>query len=191
MLAVATVNALAEMCWRRRPAPEAELRSGVDAYDAAGIGPGDKVVMVGAFVPFLKALKRRRQRWTALEMDAATLKPDEMAHFRPADAAASVVPGADVVLITGTTLLNDTLDGLLKLCRRDARVVVVGPTVGLFPDAFLRRGVSVMGGIRITALGFDGVARGVRSGPSGIVVAGCSPCARAQPSVPGKLCYQK
>jgi uncharacterized protein (DUF4213/DUF364 family) len=28
---------------------------------------------------------------------------------------------------------------------------VAGPTVGLFPDGFLRRGVDVMGGIQVTA----------------------------------------
>jgi len=55
------------------------------------------------------------------------------------------------VLITGTTLLNDTLEDLLLLCRPDARVVVVGPTVGLLPDAFLRRGVDILGGVRVTA----------------------------------------
>jgi hypothetical protein len=32
-----------------------------------------------------------------------------------------------------------------------ARVVLVGPTVGLLPDAFLRRGVDVLGGLRVTA----------------------------------------
>lgn len=84
-------------------------------------------------------------------MDPATLKPDELPYFRPADEAALVMPSADAVLITGTTLLNDTLENLLALCRPDARVVVVGPTVGLLPDAFLRRGVDVLGGVRITA----------------------------------------
>jgi uncharacterized protein len=117
------------------------LRIGVDAYDAAEIRPDQYVVVVGAFVPFLKALKQARQRWTVLEMDPATLKGEELAHFRNASEAPAVVPDADVVLITGTTLLNDTMEGLLALCRPDARVVVVGPTVGLFPDGFLRRGV--------------------------------------------------
>jgi uncharacterized protein len=148
---VATMNALAELCWQRRTPAAVELRSGVDAYDAADIRPGEHVVVVGAFVPFLKALKRSGQRFTVLEMDPATLKPDELPFFRPADEAALVMPSADVVLITGTTLLNDTLENLLALCRPDARVVVVGPTVGLLPDAFLRRGVDVLGGVRITA----------------------------------------
>ena len=150
-IGVATMNALADMCWQRRATPAVELRAGVDAYDAADIQPGERVVVVGAFVPFLKALKRSGQHFTVLEMDPATLKPDELAHFRPADDARSVLPSADVVLITGTTLLNDTLENLLALCRPQARVVMVGPTVGLLPDALLRRGVDVLGGVRVTA----------------------------------------
>lgn len=150
-IGVAALNALSDTCWVRRPSRDVVLQVGVDAYDAADIQPGQHVVVVGAFVPFLKSLKRAHQRFTVLEQDAATLKADELAHFRPADQADQVVPSADVLLITGTTLVNDTLGHLLGLCRPAARVVVVGPTVGLLPDAFLRRGVDVLGGIRITA----------------------------------------
>ena len=148
---IATLNALADLCWQRRPVAGVELRVGLDAYDAAEIRPGEHVVMVGAFVPFLKALKRAKQRYTVLELNPSLLKPDEMANFRPADQVAAVLPEADVVLITGTTLLNNTLEDLLALCRPDARVVMVGPTVSLLPDAFLRRGVDALGGIRVTA----------------------------------------
>jgi len=148
---IATMNALAAMCWERRATPKVALQQGVDAYDAANIQPGEHVVVVGAFVPFLKALKRSDQPFTVLEMDVATLKPDELAHFRSAEQASQVVPQADVVLITGTTLLNDTLENLLALCRPNARVVMVGPTVGLYPDAFFRRSVDVLGSVRITA----------------------------------------
>ena len=147
---IAAMNALAEMCWERRPTRGIDLFMGANAYDAAEIQPGENVVVVGAFVPFLKSLKRVHQRFTVLEMDSAALKPDELPHFRPASEAGSVVPDADVVLITGTTLLNNTLEHLLALCRPMARVVVVGPTVGLLPDAFLRRGVNVLGGVRVT-----------------------------------------
>ena len=59
------------------------------------------------------------------------------------------MPRADVLLITGTTLLNDTLEDLLAWARPDARVTIVGPTVGLFPDAFLRRGADILGSVRI------------------------------------------
>jgi len=36
------------------------------------------------------------------------------------------------------------------LTRTDARVTVVGPTVGMLPDAFLARGADVLGCVRIT-----------------------------------------
>lgn len=148
---IATVNALAECCWRRRPHPAVELRPGVDAFDATDIRAGDRVVVVGAFVPFLKELKRRGQPFWVLEQDPATLKADELPFFRPAEQAAEILPQADVVLITGATLVTNTLEELLALAAPAARrVTVVGPTVGILPDAFLARGADVLGCVRVT-----------------------------------------
>lgn len=147
---IAAVNALAEVCWQRRPHPDVELCPGIDAFDATDIRPGDKVVVIGAFVPFLKELKRRGEGYLVLEQDPATLKADELPFFRPAEEAAQILPSADVALITGATLVNNTLEELLALTRPDARVTVVGPTVGMLPDAFLARGADVLGCVRIT-----------------------------------------
>jgi uncharacterized protein len=47
-------------------------------------------------------------------------------------------------------LVNNTLEQLLALSRPDTRVTVVGPTVGMLPDAFLTRGADVLGCVRIT-----------------------------------------
>lgn len=147
---IATMNALAALCWDRRPHPEVEIQNDADAFDAANIRPGQLVVVVGAFVPFLRELKRRSQPYLILEQDPKTLKVDEMPFYRNALQASVVVPQADVLLITGTTLLNDTLDDILAWARPDACKVVVGPTVGLVPDPYLRRGCSLLGSIRIS-----------------------------------------
>jgi uncharacterized protein (DUF4213/DUF364 family) len=148
---IAVMNALADTCWSRRPHPETELRLGVDAFDATEMRPGETVVVVGAFVPFLRELKRRRQPYLVLEQDPNTLKPEELPFFRPAEQATTVLPEADVLLITGTTLINDTLEQLLAWAKPSARVTMVGPTVSLLPDAFLRRGADILGTVRITA----------------------------------------
>lgn len=149
-IGIATMNALATLCWNRRPHPDVEMEIDTDAFDAARIRPGQTVVVVGAFVPFLRELKRMGQPYLVLEQDPATLKADEMPFYRHATQAPVVVPQADVLLITGTTLLNDTLDDILAAARPDACKVVVGPTVGLVPDAYLRRGCDVLGTIRVT-----------------------------------------
>ena len=148
---IAAVNALADYCWRRRPHPDVELCPGIDALDATEIRNGDRVVVVGAFVPFLKELKRRGQPYLVLEQDPATLKADELPFFRPAEQAPDILPQADVALITGSTLVNGTLENLLALVRPEARVTVVGPTVGMLPDAFLARGADILGCVEITA----------------------------------------
>jgi len=147
---IATVNALADLCWQRRPHPDVALLPATDAFDATDFNDGDRVVLVGAFIPFLKELKRRHQPYLVLEQNPAALKPEEMPFYRPADLAPEIVPAADVLLITGATLLNDTLEGLLALAQPTARITIVGPTVGMLPDAFLARGADIIGSVRIT-----------------------------------------
>lgn len=146
---IATLNALAELSWQRRPDPGVALLHGADAFDASELRADERVVLVGAFIPFLKELKRRRQPYLVLERSPAALKTEEMPFYRPAEQAAAVVPQADVLLVTGSTLLTDTLEDLLALARPDTRVTVVGPTVGMLPDAFLARGADILGSVRI------------------------------------------
>jgi len=147
---IATLNALAELCWQRRPDPEIVLRAGADAFEATGLRAGERVVLVGAFIPFLKELKRRQQPYLVLERSPAALKPEEMPFYRAAQRAPEIVPDADVLLITGSTLITDTLEDLLALADPAARVTVLGPTVGMLPDAFMKRGADLLGSVRIT-----------------------------------------
>ncbi len=149
-LGIAVLNALAQVAIDRYGCPDAEFLQDTDAFDAVEVKPHEKVVVVGAFAPFLRALRKIEADYLVLEKDPATLKPVEMPFFREADLAGEVVPQADVLLITGTTLINDTLDGLLGMAKPTARTVVVGPTVTMIPEPFFNRGCDILGGIQIT-----------------------------------------
>jgi len=150
-LAVATLNALAETLWMRDGGlPGIDVRSG-DAFDALSIPPGAQVALVGAFPPYMRELRRRQQPFHVLEMDPGTLKPEEMPFYVPADEAPRILPQADVLITTGTTLVNGTLDGLLRLLRPGVEAAVIGPTATLIAEPFARRGVTVVGGTRVLA----------------------------------------
>ncbi len=46
-------------------------------------------------------------------------------------AAADILPQADVVAITGTTLINHTIDELLAFCSTQALIGLLGPSTPL------------------------------------------------------------
>ncbi|MGA9349227.1 MAG: DUF364 domain-containing protein [Anaerolineae bacterium] len=91
-------------------------------------GTGRKVAIVGHF-PFIP-----RVREVAEELWVLEKRP--VGGDLPADMAAEVLPQADVAAITGTSLINHTFEGLMKLCRPGALVIVLGPTAPLSPVLF-------------------------------------------------------
>ena len=149
-IGIAVLNALSETCWQKNPPRGYEIQSNVDALDAVEIPENAYAVVVGALVPFIRKLKKRERPFTILEMDPSTLKQDEMPYYAHGSRAPEFVPKADVLVITGTTLINDTLDNLLSLAKPGAHIVVVGPTASLLPQAFFKRGVDIIGGIAVT-----------------------------------------
>ncbi|MGB3393471.1 MAG: DUF364 domain-containing protein [Stenotrophomonas sp.] len=151
-LAIAVLNALVETLWQRDGAPDCALQDNSDAFDAIGLQPGAQVALVGAFPPYMRYLRKRGQPFHVLEMDPGTLKPDELPYYQPAERAPQIVPQADVLVTTGTTLLNGSLDGLLRLLRPGAGAAVIGPTATLVPGPYQRRGVTVVGGTRVRAI---------------------------------------
>lgn len=152
-LAIAVLNALVETLWRRDGVPDCALDG--DAFDAIGLRPSDQVALVGAFPPYMRFMRKSGQPFHVLEMDPGTLKPEEMPYYQPAERAPQIVPRADVLVTTGTTLLNGSLDDLLRLLRLlrpGAKAAIIGPTATLIAGPYARRGVTVVGGTRVHAI---------------------------------------
>ncbi len=149
-LAVASLNALSSLCQEKDPPQDYEIVYDADAFDMVTIPQGGKTVVVGALVPMLKKLIAAQADFTVLEQDIRTLKGQELEHFAPAEDAPRHVPDADLLVITGTTVLNDSLPGLLELAKAGSEILVTGPTASMVPDAFFKRGVTLTGGIVVT-----------------------------------------
>lgn len=79
----------------------------------------------------------------------------------PAEAAVDLIPQADMVALTGSALINHTLDRLLSFCRPGAQVVVLGPSAPLSPVLF-EHGASLISGAKV--VDEQGVLRTVGQG---------------------------
>jgi uncharacterized protein (DUF4213/DUF364 family) len=114
---------------------------------------GRRLAVVGRF-PYLSHVRSEAAQSWVLELDP---EGDEF----PARAAPDILPQADVVGISGSTLANGTLEGLLRLCRSDALVAVIGPTTPLSPVVF-QYGASILCGVVVedVDLALESVATG-------------------------------
>ena len=149
-LAIATLKALSACYWEENKDLDYKIEMDIDSFDVMKIPQGKKSVVIGALVPMLKKLLAADADFKVLEMDSCTLKGKELDHFAPSKDAGVYLPHADLDVITGVTILNDTLPDLLAMCKPGADILVTGPTAGMLPDAFFKRGVTVMGGILVT-----------------------------------------
>lgn len=146
-VAIAALNALSALCWERGLTDDYRIQMDIDAVDVVRMPAARSVALIGAFVPVLRKLKARGGRWWIIEQDPRTLKADELDHFIPADQSRQTIAAADVLIITGVTLVNHTLESILEAVRPDAEIAVIGPTASLLPDALFARGVRVVGGV--------------------------------------------
>ncbi len=119
----------------------------------AGHGKGKKVVLVGRF-PFIPRLRARVRDLTVLEINP---HPGEL----PPTSAQDVIPAADVVAITGMSLINRTFESLYKLCSPGAFVILLGPSAPLSPILF-DYGIDVICGSMVTEI--EPVLRAISQG---------------------------
>lgn len=91
-------------------------------------GAAKRVTVVGHF-PFISQLKAQvGQLWVLEQHPRGT--------DLPAEAATEIIPQADVVAITGVTLINHTFEKLMALCRPEATILLLGPSTPLSPLLF-------------------------------------------------------
>jgi len=103
-------------------------------------GAGKNVALIGHF-PFIPRLRKAVNNLWVIELQPTG---DDY----PASSAADLIPKADMVAITGSALINHTLDDLLGLCRPGIEVLILGPSTPLSPVLF-EHGATIIAGARV------------------------------------------
>ncbi|MFN8456283.1 MAG: DUF364 domain-containing protein [Anaerolineae bacterium] len=130
---LATINALLS--------PPPALLTNLDAAEwLMTHGQGRRVALVGHF-PFIEELKPALAHLWVLELSPC---PGEY----PAEQAPEIIPQAEVVAITSSSLINHTLAGLLTLVSPQAKVMLLGPSTPLTPVLF-QFGIDLLSGVQV------------------------------------------
>ncbi len=144
-IGLATINALL-------PEPPQTIALAAEAYIARQ-GEATQVALIGHF-PFVDWLRSRVAQLWVLELNP---RPGDYA----AGQAEEIIPQADVLAITSSTLINGSFESLFALRRPDAKVMLLGPSTPLSPRLF-ELGIHVLSGSLVREI--EAVLRCVRQG---------------------------
>ncbi len=135
-LGLATINALAEQC--------GEHSNQKDLVDLLQLTHKDQVGMIGFIGPLVKEI--RQQAKSVFVFDEA--KP-EMSGLTEVEKIPAILPQCNVILLSATSLLNNTYGSLMAMSSQAREVCLLGPSTPLFPDFFRTRGITLLAGRQI------------------------------------------
>jgi uncharacterized protein (DUF4213/DUF364 family) len=135
-IGLATANALAAGL-ERPPMVSTEILELID------VQPEEHVVMVGFFGPLVPRLRK-----TGCRLDILELNNDRDGTLPP-EAGRAALGECDVAIITGTSLVTGTMDGLLADVGTPRAVVVLGPSTCMRPEVFHGTPVTHLAGVMV------------------------------------------
>lgn len=138
VLGVATINALLSSKKERR------CVSG-NILDILSISSEDTVGIVGAFLPLFPSLRKKANKIYVFERYPIS----GVKEYYPDWAEPSLLPHCSIVLISGTTVINKTIDQVLSYLTSSQIIGVIGPTTPLTPSIFSRYNVSILSGVKV------------------------------------------
>lgn len=142
---IATANALFHMLLELKP--EKLPVSNIDILDL--INPGDKIGMVGYFAPLVPKILEITNKLIILEKREVEAVDTKEIRILPSKSAIEVLPDSDMIIISASTLANQTFDKLLSFCGKAREVVLLGPSTPLYPKPFFEQGITAVMGTRI------------------------------------------
>jgi uncharacterized protein len=122
----------------------------LDPIELIDLSVKKQVCVVGAFLSYIKKIAASNSVLKIIELNENAVPEEYRQYFVPSGHSEEVISQSDVVIITGSSLANNTFDKLMEVVPEKAKVILVGPTSGLIPDVLFSRGVDIIGATRIT-----------------------------------------
>ncbi len=144
MIGMGVINALSQYIMENRPH---DPRDGeLNSFDEIKATEDDHVGMVGFFRPLVRKFNKMQIPLTIIEQkeELVTQGDGWEVSLDP-----TKLQRCNKVIITATTLMNNSLDDILRYCDPSAWKLLVGPTAGILPEPLFHRGISLIGGSQV------------------------------------------
>jgi uncharacterized protein (DUF4213/DUF364 family) len=110
------------------------------------VRPADRVGMIGYIPPVVDQLTKLGAHVTIFDKGLTVSGGDGAAQVMDMSRQSEVLPQCDLMIITGTTLINGSIDKLLELCKKAREIVLVGSSTPMLAEAFKATGVTALAG---------------------------------------------
>jgi uncharacterized protein len=141
---VAAINAVSQLVLEHDN-PDYQYLEEVETLDYLQARPTDVAAIVGGFPPVIRYLKDRVKKIYVLEKNP---KAQVEVELQPEEASVEILPQADLLIMTGATVVNHSFESLIKLATSARQILILGPTASMVPGPLFAHGVTLLGGIR-------------------------------------------
>lgn len=146
-LKVATLNAISSKILEHS---NYKIVRNTDPVDLIDLNTLQTITIVGAFQSYIRKISKTPNRLFVLEFDEKSLHEKDRKYYIPASGYSEVLPVSDTVIITGQTLVNNTLGELLKSTKPGTDIIVTGPTSSFIPEILFANNVKIVGATKTT-----------------------------------------
>jgi len=110
------------------------------------VRPTDKVGMIGYIPGIAEPIARQNAQIYIFDKGLTVSGGDGAKQVMDVSRQSEILPQCDLMIISGTTLINSTLDHLLELCQNSREIVLVGASTPMFTEVFKGTGVTALAG---------------------------------------------
>jgi len=106
----------------------------------------DKVGMIGYIPGIAEQFARNKAKIYIFDKGLTVSGGDGAKQVMDMSQQAEVLPMCDLMIISGSTLINNSLDKLLELCQNAREIVLVGASAPMITEAFKDTGITALAG---------------------------------------------
>lgn len=107
------------------------------------LGPDDTVGMIGYIRPIAQIVQKHCR---LIAFDEGLSLHGETEVVYPMDRQPELMPQCDVVILSGTTTINGSIDGLLEMCRDARQIIMFGPSTPMYAEGWKGTGITNLAG---------------------------------------------